>query len=108
MKAISIAVVLAIALVVVVIAGQRQRHMTEAPNAAFERAYTKCTDKVDADYQAKIDREFAQEKLEWAAAHPGAGELLLPKLMPYERPDYGAFVQQRLDCAAQAAKEVKP
>ena len=108
MKAISIAVVLAIAMVVVVIVGQRKRHMTEASSAAFERAYTRCTDKVDADYQAKIDTEFAQEKLEWAAAHPGAGELLLPKLMPYERPDYGAFVQQRLDCAAQAAKEVKP
>ena len=55
----------------------RQERRTAADLAAFSRAYRTCTDKVDAEYQAKIDAEFTQERQAWAAKYPGSGALFI-------------------------------
>jgi hypothetical protein len=75
----------------------RQERQTTAELAAFSRIYRECTDRIDAEYQAKIDAEFAQERQAWGAKN--AGELLHPSRLPFERPDYAEFIQRRVRCA---------
>ena len=71
-------------------------------DVAFSRSYRRCTDRIDAQYQAKIDAEFAQELRDLRARFPEwplDALPVVPKLMPNERADYDAFIQRRTNCA---------
>jgi len=94
------------ALVIAFVAGFLARGPLVKPfdDAAFSRAYAKCTDRIDAEYQAKVDAEFAHERRQWAAKYPGIGQLTAPSLMLHERSDYSAFTERRVNCAEEARR----